>query len=199
MTRTAHVTIRSIPWSPILVVIFLSAGQTGVGAESDKKADPYDCGTIALHTILMLEGHPTPVIELEKILPQPPKAGYSMAQLRDAARASGLELIGVRLRKGDRSVDRPALVHLARGEHGHFVVVRPVGHSGKLVQVLDASGAPTVVDLADFQSSPEWTGLALVPARSASVSRAAFAAPLFAALPVVYLLAKTVRRRRENA
>lgn len=45
------------------------------------------------------------------------------------------------------------------------MVVRPVGHTGKLVQVLEANTIPVIVDAKDLFSSPEWTGLALVPSR----------------------------------
>jgi hypothetical protein len=58
------------------------------------------------------------------------------------------------------------LVILQKGERGHFVVIRPVGHSRKLIQVIDAASDPIIMDASDPYSSPEWTGLALIRQRS---------------------------------
>jgi hypothetical protein len=57
------------------------------------------------------------------------------------------------------------IVFLKRPQHGHFQVVRPVGHTGKLAQVIDASSSPEIVDRLAMFTSPEWTGIALVPDR----------------------------------
>jgi len=103
---------------------------------------------------------------LESHLPPRERTGRSMSDLRDTARAFGLTLTGVKLTRSDRAPDRPALVFLRREDHGHFLVVRPVGHSGKLVQIIDATGDPTVIDAANLYASPQWTGLALVPSRT---------------------------------
>lgn len=88
-----------------------------------------DCGTIALHTLLTLEGREIPVDTLRARLPALSAKGYSMAELRDVAQACGLTLTGVKLPTGDHAPDRPALVFLRRDDHGHFLVIRPVGHS----------------------------------------------------------------------
>jgi hypothetical protein len=151
----AYITLIAAIWS-----------RPGLGEEApDRTAALYDCGTQALYTLLQLEGRPTDLRRLESHLPVPTPRGYSMGQLRDAAGFCGLELIGVRLRGGARAPDRPALAFLKRGPHGHFVVIRPVGHTGKLVQVIDPSGPIDVTDAANLYASREWTGLALIPAR----------------------------------
>lgn len=126
---------------------------------------PYNCGFMALSTLSRLEGSPIEPDQLRSHLPAPKPAGYSMKELRDAARACGLGLSGVRLSTGDRSPNRPVLFFLKRRSHGHFVVVRPVGSSGKMVQVIDSAADPEVMDAAVLYASPEWTGLALVPVR----------------------------------
>lgn len=125
----------------------------------------YDCGTLALHSLLAIEGRSIPVDELRSRLPALGQQGHSMADLRNAARAAGVELVGVMLGRGDRAPDRPALVFLQRDEHGHFAVVRPVGHSGKLIQIIDATGDPIVMDASDLYASRQWTGIALIPLR----------------------------------
>lgn len=88
-----------------------------------------------------------------------------MKDLRDAARACGLKLIGVHLEKNSDAIDRSMLVFSRRGTHGHFVVIRPVGHTGKLVQVIDSARGSELVDKADLVTSPDWTGLALIPSQ----------------------------------
>jgi hypothetical protein len=150
------------------VVWLLSPGSLACSAADFRppaEIRTYDCGTIALHTLLVIEGRSLGVDELRARMPPLALRGRSIAELRDAARATGLQLVGVSLAKGTRAPDRPALVFFRRGEHGHFAVIRPVGHSGKLIQVIDIAEAPTVMDASDLYASPEWTGLALIPRR----------------------------------
>jgi hypothetical protein len=85
-------------------------------------------------------------------------------------------------------------VFLARGRHGHYVVLRPVGHTGKLVQVLDPNEEPVVLDAARLYASPEWTGLALVPARPNWTARVV--GTIGAAALAVLGVARLARRRR---
>ncbi len=63
----------------------------------------------------------------------------------------------------ERAIDRPMLVFLNRGEHGHFLVLRPVGTTGKLVQVVDSVNPPAVIDKTALFAAKSWTGLALIP------------------------------------
>ena len=62
---------------------------------------------------------------------------------------------------------------LKSGPEGHFIVVRPVGHTGRLVQVLDGELNPNVGDAEWLFASPSWTGLALVPHRTNYLALAA--------------------------
>jgi hypothetical protein len=100
--------------------------------------------------------------QIEDSLPAPTPAGYSLKDLQVALSRFGVQVHGVQIGTRPADIDRPLLLHLRRGNHGHFVTVRPVGHSGKLVQLLDALRSPIVLDKADLVRSPEWSGLALV-------------------------------------
>lgn len=153
--------VRPRPFTlALLSVWFLvpaSAGQARGAAPAN-----YDCGTLALYTLFRVEGRRVDLHGLESALPTPPPSGFSMQQLRYAASSLGVQLTAVRL-PASGSWDRPALVFTRRGPHGHFFVLRPIGHTGKLVQVIDSLGDPDVVDISDIVKSPEWTGLALIP------------------------------------
>lgn len=117
-----------------------------------------------------------------------------MAELREAARACGLTLVGVRLPRSGHAPDRPALVFLEGEDHGHFLVVRPVGHSGKLIQVIDSIGDPVVMDAADLYASNQWTGLALVPVRPNWPLRIAVGLMILSGFSFVLLLAASRSR-----
>lgn len=131
------------------------------GEEPNPPREP-DCGSCALYTLLRLEDRPTSLSTIASRLGPPKPGGYSMKELRDAARACGLPLTGVILQKEERAIDRPMIVFLKRGPHGHFLVIRPLGVTGKLVQVIDSVRPPGVEDKADLTASPEWTGIALI-------------------------------------
>lgn len=160
-------------------------------------AEVYDCGTMALYTLLQLEGQSVELHRIETHLPSPTTEGFSMAELRDAARACGLKLAGICMPRRDPAFDRPMLVHLGVGQHGHFVVVRPVGHTSKMVQMLDGTYPPRLLDAADLYASPGWTGLALVPVRPNWPARMAGAAgvAVCAGLAAIQIM----QRRRQNA
>jgi hypothetical protein len=101
--------------------------------------------------------------DVERYL-SPAKHEYTLGELRAAAERAGFPLDGIRLRR-DRAPQRASLVYLHNGRFGHFNVIRPVGHSGTLVQVLDGDKHARVVDFPTLYSRAEWTGLALVPSR----------------------------------
>ena len=94
-----------------------------------------------------------------------------MKQLQSAARAQGLNLVGALLKKDPRSIDRPMIVFLKQGIHGHFIVVRPVGRTGGIIQIFDPNGPVRVVDKSDLFSGSEWSGLAPIPDRPNWLSR----------------------------
>ncbi len=143
------------------VAVFSVVGSSLVQAEEPKPKPVYDCGTIALYHLLRWEGYPTSLQELEAALPPCPVEGYSMKELRDAAGRLGLRLEGIQLPGGSKPPERPALAFLKNGDHGHYVVVRPVGHSGSLVQVADLDLAPSVVEASKLYARSHWTGMVL--------------------------------------
>jgi len=156
----------------ILVAIVLLVVRQQVGSQQQVaelptagKAVDRDCGARCLFFLAHIEGQPVTLAKVASALPSDRTGHFSLAELRDASAKLGLALNGVRLTKSAIAPDRPAVVYLKRGPHGHFAVVRPVGHSGKLVQVIDPSREPFVVDATALYASPEWTGLALVPDR----------------------------------
>lgn len=142
-------------------------GSPGRAAAEEETQPSHDCGTVALFVLLRLEGRPVTFEGVADRLPPATPRGYSMAELRDAARGLGARLSGVKLHtEAGRAPERPAIAYLRRGDVGHFVAIRPVGHTGTLVQVLDEGHDPEVLDAAALYASREWTGLALVPSRA---------------------------------
>ena len=140
-----------------------------------------DCGTKALYFLLRLEGRSTDPARIVAALDgvaapsetKEPVQGRSMRDLRDAAGRLGIKLDGVRWPSGPTPPDRPVIAFLDRKPHGHFVTVRPVGHSGKLVQVFDGETDPKVIDAAKLIATSEWTGLILAPRRANWLARLA--------------------------
>lgn len=158
--------------------------------------DAIDCGPRSLYLLLQLEGRPTELDRIVALLPRSEGRGASLLEIRDAARSCGLTLTGVQLGSKALNLDRPAIVHLNRAPHDHFVVVRPFGHTGKLVQVLDPNRRPEVMDKDQFLASPEWSGAALIPTRP----NYRLAGMLSLGMVVVASLwgRKTLRRRRHT-
>jgi hypothetical protein len=147
--------------SIVIVALSLSISSSSRGGDITSAR-----GTKALYTLAQIERR---TIDYERIVTRLNALGRSVCtlqDLRDVARDSGLDLVGVRFERWVRQPEGPALVHLLRGPHGHFVTVRPVGHTGKLIQVIDGDLAPEVVDAKEWAASSEWTGFALVPART---------------------------------
>lgn len=127
--------------------------------------DVFDCGTSSLLILMRLEGRNVDPEALISLFPAVPRGGYSLKELASGAARSGFGLQGVRL-ASDAPPDRPVIAYLNDGVRGHYVVVRPVGLSDSLVQVLDLTRTPEVVTASDLCKRPEWTGLVLLPVRS---------------------------------
>lgn len=156
-------------------------------------AAPSDCGPMALALLLRLEGFPGDARSIASHLPPRDPRGFSMLELREAAGPLGLKLTGVEIGRGDPTPDRPILALLDKKPDGHFVVVRPVGRTGKLVQVIDPVGRLEVLDASALYASPDWTGLALIPTRPNWPLRVGFGAGVGALLGLTWLLALKVR------
>jgi Peptidase C39 family len=188
MTRTPWLLVVA---PAILIVIATSRTIPALAdnfPERNPSAEAYDCGTLALYTLLQLEHVPIELSDIEAQLPPPSPSGYSMEELREGGRRCGLTLIGARMFESHRQPDRPLLAFLERGPHHHFTVVRPVGHTGSLVQVLDLDREPEILDAAKLYASSDWTGLVLIPDRSHGLLRnsLAIAAVLSLGLSLAY-------------
>lgn len=125
-----------------LISILLLTPPPRAAAAGPEEATRPDCGVNALFVLLRLEGVPVTLDRLEATLPRRQPDGYSMAELAAAARSLGLSLEGVRFDRGDRPPDRPAIMFLKDGQGGHFAVLRPVGTTGTMVQVIDPLRRP---------------------------------------------------------
>ena len=151
-----HRTVAVLSLISVLALISLDATEAD---EDGKEADPWNFATISLYNILSLEGHRVSLAQLRGELGPPGEGGHSMRQIRDVAKRHGLVLDARVLPKQAAAIDRPILLFVRKGEEGHFTVVRPVGHTGKLIQSLDRDG-PTVFDADVLLNSPSWTGVA---------------------------------------
>lgn len=114
-----------------------------------------------------LRERPITPTELKAILPARHRLGYSMEDLLNAGARLGLPLEPLRLPPGARAPDRPMIVYLKDIPTGHFAVIRPVGITGKMIQVLDPPHAPRITDFSAYSSTLAWTGRALAPRRFA--------------------------------
>ena len=132
-----------------------------------------DCGIISLYFMFRFEGRLIETSRIATALNEVASVasstkltrGRSMKDLRDGAGRLGLDLDGVRWPRGGPSPDRSVIAFLDRKPHGHFIAVRPVGHSGNLVQVFDNDLPPEIIDATRLTASREWTGLILMPHR----------------------------------
>ncbi len=134
--------------------------------EPSARSEALNCGTVALYHLFRLEGRRTSLEVLGSALPAPGREGYSLLDLRRAAHLGGLPLDAVVLPKRRSAIVGPTVFYLKESGAGHFIVVRPVGHTGKLIQVLDGEREPLVADADWLFASPAWTGIALVPHRT---------------------------------
>ena len=179
MNRRWH---PDVPFDSTGLLCSMAAAVVFLSFASRCTAEPHDCGFQSLYTLLRMEGVTPTIAELENKLPEPSPRGYSLLELREAAMACGLDLTGVRLPDDLGSLDRPALVHLRRGEAGHFIIVRPIDRGGGRIQVIDPNGPPYVLPAADLHDSNEWTGLALIPRRPIRLALVVGALAVIAAL-----------------
>ena len=123
----------------------------------------YDCGVNSLFILFRLEGRPVTLDQLMSSMPLRRPEGYSMAELSAAGNSFGLGLEGVRFAKGDKALNRPAIAFFQDKKGGHFVVLRPVGATGTMVQVIDPPHAPQIMDYDRILSAKPWTGRILIP------------------------------------
>ena len=146
----------------------------------------------ALFILFHLEGRSVTLGELEAALPPRNPRGYSMAELTKAAMSFGLRLEGVRFNKGDKPLDRPGIAFVKNENSGHFLVLRPVGVTGTMVQVIDPPSAPWITDYDRVLLAKPWTGRILLARDRWNVKTAA---PLLIAAGGLILVVITFHRR----
>ena len=133
------------------------------GHAADDERIKLDCGVNALYVLLHLEEMPVSIERLVSALPAPNPEGYSMAELAATARSFGLPLEGVRFAKEDSRPDRPMIVFLKDARGGHFAVLRPVGTTGTMVQVIDPPYPSWITDYDRLLTAGMWTDRVLLP------------------------------------
>ena len=156
--------------SPIhlFLAIALGLGLTSASLLGDEERDESrlvnDCGVNSLYLLLRLRSAEVELSNLRRILPHTEAHGLSMAEIQEASARYGVPLRGKRIGPDDVPIDRPTIVLLKSGANsGHFVVLEPVGVSGKKVMILDFPRPAQIVDYADLIAGDAWTGLALAP------------------------------------
>lgn len=115
---------------------------------------PPDCGVNSLYLLLDLNGKRTSISHIKSLLPPARDNGYSLDDLRRAAKPCGLRLTGKILRLKETPLDRAVLAHLDTGviAGGHYVVLVPAGTTGKVVQLIDYPYAPKMLDYSSIVS-----------------------------------------------
>jgi ABC-type bacteriocin/lantibiotic exporter with double-glycine peptidase domain len=118
-----------------------------------------DCGLKALYNLMHLSDLEVDYVSIADALPPLHRDGYAIGELRDAASRLGMRTAAYRLRLADLPRDRPSLarLHVPLRDAGHFVVFRPVGTSGRLVQMLSPPYVPRILDLVEItpRGNPE--------------------------------------------
>lgn len=154
--------------------------------------DP-DCGVNSLYLLCRIEGRPVELAQLARALPTRDPKGFSMLELSRAAGTAGLPLDGIEIRADEASLDRTGIAYLRDSDNGHFIIVRPVGIMGGMVQVIDPPNPPLVMEYRKLSSLKSWTGHMLVP-RTSRLSQ--YIWPLSTGMTGVIFLITWVQRRR---
>ena len=154
--------MRQVILGAVLALLATQLLDTRASADQEDPERDIGCGPCSLYTLLKLTGLPRELDEVHGLLPDDSERGVSIAEIRRASAQCGLSLDVVRSRKRQRP-SGPVIAYLRRGSNGHFVVVRPVGHRGRLVGILDPVMPPRVLDWPDLQASPIWTGITIEP------------------------------------
>jgi len=167
-------------------------------AAGHEAAAKVDCGVNALYILMALEGRAVTLDQLTEALPPRHPEGYSMAELSTAAASFGLGLDGIQFSKGDKALSHPAITFLKDGRGGHFAVLRPVGATGTMAQILDPPGVPWIGDYERIMSTKAWTGRVLL-SRDPWLSRTALPFVLASAGLAVLALSRVRIPASENS
>lgn len=148
-------------WMGLALAVLSGTSARGITAEDERIK--LDCGVNALYVLLHLEEKPVSIDRLVSALPPPNPEGYSMAELAATGAALGPPLDGVRFASGDPRPDKPMIVFLKDSRGGHFAVLRPVGTTGTMVQVIDPPYPSWITDFDRLFKAEAWTDRVLLP------------------------------------
>ena len=154
---------------------------------------PPDCGPTALYLLLHFFGNPADLSTVESALPS---SNHSMAEIQRAAASRGVALEGREHGPDRPPPDRVSIAYMKTNGVGHYIVLRPVGVLGTMVQVIDPPRPPRVMDYDRLVSNPSWTGRLLVPLTMAERLRTPLLALLSLTLAIVLILRLRRFRRR---
>jgi Peptidase C39 family len=175
-------------------ISLLVLANAAVGA-APEQTRPNDCRVNALFILLRLEGRRVTLDRLESALPPRHPDGYSMAELAAASGSLDLPLDGVQFGRGAKPLDRPAIAFVQDARGGHFSVLRPVGTTGTMVQLIDPPHPPWIGDYDRLFAGSSWTGRILLPKDPWTIRYAALF-PLSAAGLLIVVAAIRHRRHR---
>jgi len=144
-------------------IVALVTLQWGIGKAGAEETTELDCGVNSLFIVLRLAGHPVDLDRVKSALPSRHPDGYSMGELAKASLSLGVPMDGVRFGKGDAPLRRPSIAFLIGDRGGHFIVLRPVGTTGTMVQLIDPPNAPQIMDYDRVLATRAWTGRLLLP------------------------------------
>lgn len=164
-----------------------SATNHDTSAQGDAEFSPTenDCGIRALFLLLRAMDIDTSFEDIRTALPPPSFEGYSIAELREASRKLGLSLRVERLDPKSYGIGQPMIAYLEQPSGGHFVFIRPLGKSDRIIQVLEYPFAPKIMDLDYFISHTGWSGIATIP-------RSGRTMPLLAIIALVLVMGMAV-------
>jgi len=120
------------------------------------------CGAMCILVLARLQESTVDLPAIQAELGPPSFAGHSIKQMASALEALGMPCSAVSVLPSDWPIQGMGIFHTQNGERGHYVVVRPVGHSGQLAQVLDPTGSVLVEDYEALAQAPGWTGSCLL-------------------------------------
>jgi Peptidase C39 family len=183
-----------------LVLCALVVQTNVVACCAESVYSPPDCGTNALYLLMKHEGRAKRLNEIQTALPPPHELGYSMLELKSAAKACGLNLVGVKFGPGSVPLLGPVIAHRPghKPASGHFVVLRPVGSNNTVIQVIDPPYAPQLIDYPALFGGKGEPVMILRPA-TIFETWTTFLAILLLGVPCVILLAVRLIIKRQVA
>lgn len=156
---------RMLIWICAIMAVLMSC-QGGMAQEvgdSFRQSAKADCGAQAVYLLLSLHHKPVVIEDVISSFVDEDSAGHSMLELAQASSRLGLPVVGKRYQPGQTFPDRPVIAYLRLRDAGHFFVIRPVGATGTLVQILDPPHEPVIMELSELVKRDFWTGALLVP------------------------------------